>query len=46
ASVPGFVLAQLIGAAAGLGLLVILFPSAARNADDIVVPHSLGKSSS
>ena len=30
ASVPGFVAAQLIGAAAGLGLLLILFPSASR----------------
>jgi glycerol uptake facilitator-like aquaporin len=39
ASVPGFVVAQLIGAAAGLGLLLILFPSAARTADDVVLPH-------
>jgi glycerol uptake facilitator-like aquaporin len=38
-SVPGFVLAQLIGAAAGLGLLVILFPAAARAAGDVVLPH-------
>ncbi|WP_346927474.1 aquaporin [uncultured Arthrobacter sp.] len=40
ASVPGFVVAQLVGAAAGLGLLLILFPSAARTADDVVLPHS------
>jgi glycerol uptake facilitator-like aquaporin len=40
ASVPGFVIAQLIGAAVGLGLVVILFPSAARTADDVVLPHS------
>ena len=40
ASVPGFVLAQLIGAAVGLGLLLILFPSAARTADDVVLAHS------
>jgi glycerol uptake facilitator-like aquaporin len=39
ASVPGFVVAQLIGAAIGLGLLIILFPTAARNADDVVLPH-------
>jgi glycerol uptake facilitator-like aquaporin len=39
-SVPGFVLAQLVGAAVGLGLLLILFPSAARAADDVVLPHS------
>jgi len=39
-SVPGFVMAQLIGAAAGLGLLLILFPSAARAADNAVLPRS------
>lgn len=39
-SVPGFVVAQLLGAAAGLGLLLILFPSAARTADDVVLAHS------
>lgn len=38
-SVPPFVIAQLIGAAAGLGLLLLLFPSAARAADDVVLPH-------
>jgi glycerol uptake facilitator-like aquaporin len=38
-SVPAFVIAQLIGAAVGLGLLLILFPAAARNADDVVLPH-------
>jgi glycerol uptake facilitator-like aquaporin len=38
-SVPAFVIAQLIGAAVGLGLLLILFPAAARTADDVVVPH-------
>jgi glycerol uptake facilitator-like aquaporin len=45
-SVPGFVLAQLIGASVGLGLLLILFPSAANNADDVVLPHSSEKASS
>jgi glycerol uptake facilitator-like aquaporin len=45
ASVPGFVLAQLVGAAAGLGLLLLLFPAAARTADDVVLPHSSGKTS-
>lgn len=39
-SVPGFVGAQLIGAAVGLGLLLLLFPYAARTADDVVLPHS------
>jgi glycerol uptake facilitator-like aquaporin len=45
-SVPGFVLAQLLGAAAGLGLLLILFPSATKNADDVVLPLSSEKASS
>ena len=39
ASVPGFVIAQLIGAAAGLGLLLVLFPSPGRTADRVVLPH-------
>jgi glycerol uptake facilitator-like aquaporin len=45
-SVPGFVLAQLIGAAVGVGLLVLLFPAASRTADDIVVPHPLKRDGS
>jgi glycerol uptake facilitator-like aquaporin len=45
-SVPGFVLAQLIGAAVGLGLLLLLYPSAARAADDVVLPHDVDKSRS
>ena len=45
-SVPGFVMAQLIGASVGLGLLVTLFPAAARTADDVVLPHALGKTGS
>lgn len=40
ASVPGFVAAQLVGAAVGVGLLLVLFPSAARAADEVVIPHS------
>ena len=39
ASAPGFVLAQLLGTAAGLGLILILFPTAGRSADDVVIPH-------
>jgi arsenate reductase len=42
ASVPAFVAAQLAGAAVGLGLLLLLFPSAGRAADDVVVPHAAG----
>ncbi|MCV9993306.1 aquaporin family protein [Paeniglutamicibacter sp. ZC-3] len=39
ASTPGFIVAQLIGAAVGLGLLLVLFPFAGRSADDVVLPH-------
>jgi glycerol uptake facilitator-like aquaporin len=38
-SVPGFVLAQLAGAAVGLGLLLALFPAAGKAADNVVIPH-------
>jgi glycerol uptake facilitator-like aquaporin len=38
-SAPAFVIAQLLGAAVGLGLLLLLFPTAARAADDVVIPH-------
>lgn len=38
-SVPGFILAQITGAALGLGLLLALFPAAGSAADDVVVPH-------
>ncbi|QNE15461.1 MIP/aquaporin family protein [Pseudarthrobacter sp. NBSH8] len=45
-SAPGFVVAQLLGAAVGLGLLLILFPSAANYSDDVVLPRSSEKASS
>ena len=38
-SVPPFVVAQLLGAAIGLGLLLLLFPAPPRVADDVVIPH-------
>jgi arsenate reductase len=38
-SVPGFVVAQLIGLLAAVGLLIALYPHAGRAADDVVVPH-------
>jgi glycerol uptake facilitator-like aquaporin len=38
-SAPPFIIAQLLGAAVGLGLLLLLFPAAARAADDVVIPH-------
>jgi glycerol uptake facilitator-like aquaporin len=34
ASVPGFVIAQAVGAAVGLGLLLVLFPPAAASGED------------
>ncbi|WP_426227149.1 aquaporin [Pseudarthrobacter sp. DSP2-3-2b1] len=39
-SVPGFIGAQLVGAALGVGLLLVLFPLAGRSADDVILPHS------
>ncbi|HEV7420472.1 MAG TPA: MIP/aquaporin family protein [Mycobacterium sp.] len=38
-SVPGFIAAQIVGALAGLALVVALYPDAARTADDAVIPH-------
>jgi glycerol uptake facilitator-like aquaporin len=38
-SLPGFIAAQIVGLALGLGLLALLYPTAAQAADDIVVPH-------
>ncbi|MFE9656693.1 aquaporin [Micromonospora sp. NPDC006431] len=37
-SVPGFVLAQLVGLAVGVGLLAALYPDAGGAADQVVVP--------
>ena len=42
-SAPGFVLARLIGAAVGLSLLLMLFPTGSRAVEDIVVPHTVDK---
>jgi glycerol uptake facilitator-like aquaporin len=38
-SVPGFVLAQLVGGVVGLVLARALYPDVAAAADDVVVPH-------
>jgi glycerol uptake facilitator-like aquaporin len=38
-SLPGFVIAQLIGGAVGLGLVALLYPRAESVAADLVVPH-------
>lgn len=40
ASLPGFVIAQLVGAAVGTALLRALYPTAARAADHVVVPKA------
>jgi glycerol uptake facilitator-like aquaporin len=39
ASVPGFVIAQLIGLLVGVGLLVALYPNVGAAADQVVVEH-------
>jgi glycerol uptake facilitator-like aquaporin len=39
-SAPGFVIAEIVGGLVGLGLVVALYPDAARTADDVVVPHN------
>ncbi|MFS0699950.1 aquaporin [Cellulomonas sp. 179-A 4D5 NHS] len=39
ASAPGFVAAQLVGAALGVGLVTVLYPAADPRADAVVVPH-------
>ena len=38
-SVPGFVLAQVVGAGLGVGLVRVLYPDAGSAADAVVVPH-------
>ena len=38
-SVPGFIVAQMVGAALGVALVLFLYPDAAASADDVVVPH-------
>ena len=39
ASVPGFIVAQLVGAGVGLALVRVLYPGAGATADEVVVPH-------
>ena len=39
ASVPMFVVMQLVGAAVALGAVAVLYPDVAAVADDVVVPH-------
>src|SRR5829696_400906 len=39
ASAPGFIVAQIVGALIGVGLVIALYPDAVMTADDAVVPH-------
>lgn len=45
ASVPGFVVAQVVGAALGCAVIRYLYPDAAAAAGDVVVPHTIDRSS-
>jgi glycerol uptake facilitator-like aquaporin len=38
-SVPLFVVAQVVGGLVGIAIVVVLYPDAARHADEVVVPH-------
>ena len=40
-SVPGFLVAQLVGAALAVAAVGVLYPSISRHAADIVVPHAV-----
>ena len=40
ASVPGFIVAEVIGGALAIGLVLYLYPGIATVADDVIVPHS------
>jgi glycerol uptake facilitator-like aquaporin len=39
-SAPGFITAQIIGGLIGLAIIAVLYPDAARTADNVIVPHS------
>ena len=39
ASVPAFILAQIVGAGVGAALVLALYPGVAASSDDVVVPH-------
>jgi glycerol uptake facilitator-like aquaporin len=42
-SVPGFVMAQVVGLLVGVALLVVLYPYAGEAADDVLVPHEVSQ---
>jgi glycerol uptake facilitator-like aquaporin len=39
ASAPAFILMQLVGAAVGVGCVLVLYPDAGASADEVVLPH-------
>jgi glycerol uptake facilitator-like aquaporin len=39
ASAPGFIAAQIVGAAIGTGLILVLYPDSGATADQAVIPH-------
>jgi glycerol uptake facilitator-like aquaporin len=43
-SVPLFVVAQVVGGLVGIAIVVMLYPDAARHADEVVVPHRPARS--
>jgi glycerol uptake facilitator-like aquaporin len=45
ASIPGFVIAQIVGLLVGVGLLVALYPEAAATAGEVVVEHDIAVTS-
>jgi glycerol uptake facilitator-like aquaporin len=39
-SAPAFIGMQVIGAAVGIGIVLVLYPDAGQRADDVVIPHA------
>jgi glycerol uptake facilitator-like aquaporin len=39
-SAPAFIGMQVIGAAVGIGVVLVLYPDAGQRADDVVIPHA------
>jgi glycerol uptake facilitator-like aquaporin len=40
-SVPAFIGLQLLGAAVGTGIVLVLYPDAGERAEDVVIPHTI-----
>jgi len=39
-SVPAFIGMQVVGAALGIGIVLVLYPDAGQRAGDVVIPHA------